>query len=85
MSSKFATVMVQFVPAAFVIGAGMELFMLNTVSAESQMSNGICSYSNLAHFVLSHFLEHLRQPTDGSSTLLRTVVQNSDSYSSDGQ
>lgn len=38
MSSKFATVMVQFVPAAFVIGAGMELFMLNTVSTESIMS-----------------------------------------------
>lgn len=38
MSSKFATVMVQFVPASFVIGAGMELFMLNTVSADFQLS-----------------------------------------------
>ncbi|CAM9965315.1 unnamed protein product [Ectocarpus sp. 12 AP-2014] len=29
-SSKFATVMLQFVPASFFVGAGMELFMLNT-------------------------------------------------------
>lgn len=29
---KFGTIMAQFVPAAFVLGAGMELFMLNTVS-----------------------------------------------------
>ena len=42
MSSKFATAMVQFVPASFVIGAGMELFMLNTVSADFQLSKGIC-------------------------------------------
>lgn len=31
MRSRFATVMIQFVPASFVVGAGMELFMLNTV------------------------------------------------------
>lgn len=34
-SNKFATVMLQFVPASFVVGAGMELFMLNTVSAQN--------------------------------------------------
>lgn len=34
-STKFTTVMLQFVPASFVVGAGMELFMLNTVSAQT--------------------------------------------------
>lgn len=35
--TRFATVMIQFVPASFVVGAGMELFMLNTVSAQSRL------------------------------------------------
>lgn len=33
--TRFTTVMLQFVPASFVVGAGMELFMLNTVRALS--------------------------------------------------
>lgn len=41
-SGKFATVMLQFVPASFVVGAGMELFMLNTVSA-STLACTVCS------------------------------------------
>lgn len=50
MSGKFATVMMQFVPASFVIGAGMELFMLNTVSAECQLSKGICNLTQKRSF-----------------------------------
>ncbi len=34
--SKFTTLMIQFVPASFVVGAGMELFMLNTVSGQTR-------------------------------------------------
>ena len=33
-SARFSDVMLKFVPASFVVGAGMELFMLNTVSAQ---------------------------------------------------
>lgn len=40
-SSKFTTLMIQFVPASFVVGAGMELFMLNTVSGQTRAPSSV--------------------------------------------
>lgn len=84
MSSKFATALVQFVPASFVIGAGMELFMLNTVSAESLMIKAICNLSQTCTFCAGAIScdRVTHSQLEGSEAAdARVIVPSSNSYS----